>query len=287
MGRSIWTGSISFGLVNIPVKVHSAIRKHNVRFHQLSEKTGNRVRNKRVDEQTGREVDYDDIVKGFEVSKDHYVEVTQDEIEAMKPESTKTIDIEDFVELAAIDPIYYERTYFLAPQDNEGARKAYGLLLRAMEDKGKVGIGRVVLREKQYLAAIRPFAPGALALSTMLFADEVVDVKDIDNLPVRGAKVTDGERKMAGQLIDSLDSEWNPKKYKDTYEVDLKKLIKAKEQGKEIVVAERPDEPEADVADLMAALEASLKSGSRSKSTTSAKSTKATKKRSTRRKSAA
>ena len=241
MARAIWTGSISFGLVNVPVKLYSAQKQQDVHFHQLEEGTGARVRNKRVSEKTGREVPYEKIVKGYEFGKGKYVTVTQDELED-------------------IDPIFYERTYYLAPaggSGSSGATKAYALLLKSMQDKGKVGIGRVVLRTKQYLAAVRPLEKGILGLSTMLFADEIVPTSEIDSLPDRIPSVGDREKKMAEQLIESLSGEWKPAKYKDTYREQLLDLIEQKAEGKEIVV-EETGEKKAPVVDLMAALEASL-----------------------------
>jgi DNA end-binding protein Ku len=259
MARSIWTGSISFGLVNVPVRVFPAIREHDVRFHQLDERTGNRIRIERVDEKTGREVGYDHVVKGYETSPGRYVEVTDEELSALKPRTTKTIDIEDFVDLAEIDPIYYKRTYYLAPDRQEGAQKAYALLLHAMIDQGKVGIGKVVMRQKQYLAAIRP-AGRVLALSTMLFADEVVDAAKMSEIPAIRTKPAKREIDMAERLVASLTSKWDPRKYKDTYERDVRRLIGQKSKGRQVAVEPAPEEPEK-VLDLMSALEASLKRG--------------------------
>src|SRR3954447_24262150 len=216
MPRAIWTGSISFGLVNVPVKLYPAVRQHDVHFNQFEEGTGARVRNKRVSEKSGKEVPWEKIVKGYEVSKGRYVTVEPEELEAVEPEATHTIDIEDFVAIEDIDPVFYERTYTVAPASKDtGAAKAYKLLLQAMEQQDKVGVGRVVLRTKQYLAAVRP-RNGALALSTMLFADELVDTKDVPALPVK-ATVTDREVKLAAQIVDSLTTDWDPKRYKDTY----------------------------------------------------------------------
>jgi DNA end-binding protein Ku len=182
MPRAIWSGSISFGLVNVPVKLYSAVHQQDLSFHQFQEGTNARIRNKRVSEKTGKEVPYEDIVKGYEVEKGKYVMIDPDELAEFQPRATRTIDIEDFVALADIDPIYYDATYYLAPDDSEGARKAYALLREAMEDQGRVAIGRLVMRTKQYLAAIRPLE-GALAVSTMLFHDEVVPISDIDGIP--------------------------------------------------------------------------------------------------------
>ena len=171
MARAIWSGAISFGLVNVPVKLYSATSPKSVRFHQLSSKTGARIRQKRVDPTTDEEVPYEDIVKGYEITPDRYVLITTEELEALDPKATRTIDIEEFVDLAEIDPIYYDHSYYLAPA--AGGAKAYRLLVDAMRESGKVGIGRVVLRSKQQLCALRPTGE-ALTLSTMLFGDEVL-----------------------------------------------------------------------------------------------------------------
>ncbi|HYH51023.1 MAG TPA: Ku protein [Acidimicrobiia bacterium] len=281
MARAIWSGSISFGLVNVPVKLYSAVHHQNLAFHQFQEGTNARVRNKRVSEKTGKEVAYDDIVKGYEVKKGQYVMIEPDELAEFAPRATRTIDIEDFVSLDEIDPIYYDSTYYLAPEDSEGARKAYALLLKAMEDQGKVAIGRLVMRSKQYLAAIRPLE-GALAVSTMLFHDEVVAPSDIDQIPTgRSApKAAPGEVKMAGQIIESMSRDWDPKRYEDTYRVQVLDYLKKKAAGEEVVIEEEPEE-QADVTDLMAALEASLeaakKNGSR-RSSSASKSSSTTKK---------
>src|ERR671934_230702 len=202
MPRSIWSGAISFGLVNVPVKLYSAVSRKTVRFHQLNEKTGNRIQQKRVDPETGEEVPYEQIVKGFELTKDRYVVLTPDELDALDPERSRTIDIEDFVDLSDIDPIYYDHPYYLVP--DKGAAKAYGLLLSAMQESGRVAIARVVLRSKEQLVAIRP-AGDVLMMETMIFADEVVPPEDLDGLPeANELKASDRELKMAQQLIDSL-----------------------------------------------------------------------------------
>jgi DNA end-binding protein Ku len=285
MPRAIWAGSISFGLVNVPVKLYAAVRHQDLAFHQFQEGTNARVRNKRVSEKTGKEVPYEDIVKGYEVTKGQYVMVDPDELTQFAPRATRTIDIEDFVALDDIDPIYYDSTYYLAPEKSEGAQKAYVLLRKAMEDQKKVAIGRLVMRTKQYLAAIRPFEE-ALAVSTMLFHDEIVPVSEIDGIPTgRSApRVSPAEVKMAAQIIESLTREWDPKRYEDTYRVEVLDFLKKKAAGEEIVT-EEPEEEQAKVVDLMAALEASLeaakKSGSRPRpSSKSTKSTKSTSRRS-------
>ena len=279
MPRAIWSGSISFGLVNVPVKVYSAVKQQDLHFNQFEDKTNARIRYKKVSEKTGREVAPEKIVKGYELSKGHYVMIDPEELEEFEPRATRSIDIEDFVALDEIDPIYFERTYYLAPDGGDGAERAYALLLAAMEDKGKVGIGRVVMRTKQYLAALRPF-DGALAMSTVLFHDEIVPVTEIEGLPVSKKGVSPKEIKMAGQIIDSLSTEWDPKRYADTYRERVLDFIEKKAKGEEVVVEEaEPEEPK--VVDLMAALEASLaaakegsgtrrpsRSGSKSKSST-------------------
>jgi DNA end-binding protein Ku len=273
MPRAIWSGSISFGLVNVPVKLYSAVHTQGLSFHQFQEGTNARVKNKRVSEKTGKEVAYEDIVKGYEVKKGQYVMVDPDELAEFNPRASRTIDIEDFVSLGDIDPIYYDNTYYLAPDDSDGARKAYALLLKAMEEQGKVAVGRLVMRNKQYLAAIRPL-DRALALSTMRFHDEVMAPSEIDQIPTgRSApKAQPSEVKMAGQIIDSMSREWDPKRYEDTYRVQVLDYLKKKAAGEEIVVEEEPEE-QSDVVDLMAALEASLeaakKGGSRGRSSSS------------------
>ncbi len=252
--RAIWSGAISFGLVAVPVKLFPATEQQDIRFHQFKEGTRQRIRNKRVSEKTGREVDYDDIVKGYEVEKGKFVVVTPEELEGIAPEKTRTIDIEAFVELADIDPIYYEKTYFLAPADEAGAERAYALLLKAMEDEGKVAIGRFVMRTKEYLAAIRPL-DDILALETMYFADEIRETSEIENAPVR-TRVNAGQLKMAKQLIGSLASEWDPGRYHDEYRERVLKLIRDKAKGKDVVLPEAEETPK--VADLMEALRQSI-----------------------------
>jgi DNA end-binding protein Ku len=253
MPRSIWSGTISFGLVNVPVKLHTATEEKDVSFHQLSEK-GDRIKNKRVSEKTGREIDFADIVRGYEVSKGKFVIVTPEELESVDPGPRRTIEIEDFVELSEIDPIYYVKTYYLAPDDSEGATRAYALLREAMSKSDKVAIGRFVMRTKQYLVALRPLDK-VLTLTTLYFSDEVRDWKDLD---VPGSiKLQPREMEIAERLIDSLTTTWKPEKYEDTYRERVLKLVKDKAKGKEIVVEDR-EEP-AKVTDLLAALEASVK----------------------------
>jgi DNA end-binding protein Ku len=255
MPRSIWSGAISFGLVNVPIKLYSAVSRKTVRFNQLNEKTGNRIQQKRVDPDSGEEVPYEQIVKGFELAKDRYVIITPDELDALDPERTRTIQIEDFVDQSEIDPIYYDHPYYLVP--DKGAGKAYGLLLNAMEASDKVAIARVVLRSKEQLVAIRP-AGDLLMMETMIFHDEVVPHDEIDDLPeASDLKVSDREVQMAQQLIDSLSGDFDPSKYRDEYRDKVLELIERKAQGEEIAVQPEAPQP-AKVPDLMAALEASL-----------------------------
>jgi len=254
MPRAIWSGAISFGLVNVPVKLYSAVSKKTVRFHQLNRDTQARIQQKRVDSTTGDEVAYDQLVKGYEIAPDRYVVITPEELDSLAPEKTRTIDIEDFVDLEDIDPIYFEHPYYLAP--GTGAQKAYRLLVEAMRDAGKVAIARVVIRQKEQLVAIRA-TDDVLTMSTMLFADEVVPSDTLEELPDESAEATERELGMAKQLIESLSSEFDPSKYHDTYREQVLEMIERKAQGEEIAVAPAAEAP-AKVPDLMAALEASL-----------------------------
>jgi DNA end-binding protein Ku len=254
MPRAIWSGSISFGLVNVPVKLHTATEEKDIHFNQFQERTGHRIRMKRVSEETGREVDYEDIVKGYEVSKGKFVIVTPDELESVDPGPLRTIEIEDFVDLHEIDPIYFVKTYYVVPDKGEGATRAYALLREAMRRSDRVAIGRFVMRTKQYLVALR-IVDDALALTTLYFSDEVRPLKDLD-VPGK-LKISEREMDIAMRLVDSLTTDWKPETYEDTYRERVLKLIKDKAKGKEIVVEER--EQPGKVHDLLEALEASVK----------------------------
>ncbi len=255
MARAIWSGAISFGLVNVPVKLYTATSPKTVRFNQLSSKTGARIKQKRVDPTTDEEVPYEDIVKGYEITPDRFVVISNEELDALDPRATKTIDIEEFVDLAEIDPIYYDHNYYLAP--TAGGAKAYRLLLDAMRESGKVGIGKVVIRSKQQLCALRPTGD-VLTLTTMLWGDEVLSPDRLDEIgEIEEAQATDRELKMAEQLIASLSSEFAPQKFKDEYREQVLALIERKAAGEEIAVQPQAEEPAA-APDLMAALEASL-----------------------------
>ena len=254
MPRAIWSGAISFGLVNVPVKLFTAVQPKDVRFNQLEAGTGSRIKQKRVSAQTGEEVPFENIVKGYEISPDRYVIVSPEELDALDPKATHTIDIEDFVDLEEIDPIFFERPYYLVPET--GGTKAYALLREAMKETNKVGIARLVLRTKQYLAAIRPLGD-ALVLETLLYHDEVVDPGALE-LPGDDIDVSDREVKIARQLIDSLSTDFEPDKYRDEYRDRVLDLIEQKASGQEVVTQPAVAEETTEVVDLMAALEASL-----------------------------
>jgi DNA end-binding protein Ku len=274
MARPVWTGSISFGLVNVPVKAVTAVRDHDVHFHQLDKKSGSRIRNRKVAESSGKQVDADDIEMGFEIGKGTYVTFDSDELADLRPASTRAIEVTDFVPLAEVDPIYFERTYWLVP-DGDPAKAAYQLLLAAMEDRERVAIGTVVMRNKQYLSAIRPLDT-ALAMSTMRFADEVVPRSKVEGLP-RRAKPEAKALKMATSLIDALAGDWQPDQYHDTFTEELRRRIKAKDAGKEIVEEEKEEPTDAKVLDLLSALEASVdaaRSGRRTGRTAKARTAK-------------
>jgi DNA end-binding protein Ku len=256
MPRATWSGSISFGLVNIPIKLYTAVSRKNVRFHQIDSRTGARVRQKRVSEADGEEVPYEAMAKGYELASGQYVLVSEDELASLDPEASRTIDIEEFVELADIDPVYYDASYYVAP--DKATVKPYALLVQAMEDAGKVGIARFVMRSKQYLAALRA-VDGKLVLSTMVYADEVNDAAEIPEMePVAAVEVNDKEVAMAQQLIASLAAEFDPGRHHDTHREKVLELVERKAAGEEGLVATPAPVAEDKVVDLMAALEASV-----------------------------
>ena len=259
MARPIWTGSISFGLVNVPVKAFSAVRDHDVHFHQVDRKSHQRIRYAKMAGDSRRQVDNDDIVMSFDLGDGRQVTFDDAELDAIRPRSTKSIDVTDFVALPDIDPVYYERTYWLAP-DGERAARPYQLLRAAMERQDRAAIGTVAMRNKQYLAAIRPLQ-GVLAMSTMRFADEVVPRDEIEELPSRRASPAAKELRMAEQLIDALATDWKPERYHDTYVEELRARIEAKAEGAETDTGEAEPEPSADVVDLTEALQRSLEQG--------------------------
>ncbi|MFL5260847.1 MAG: Ku protein [Anaeromyxobacteraceae bacterium] len=256
MARAIWSGSITFGLVNIPVKLFSAVSHKEVRFHMLHDEDGARIQLRRFCSAEETEVPYEHIVKGYEVSKGRYVTVTADELAAVDPKGARTIDIEDFVALEEIDPIYYDATYYLAP--DKGAGKAYGLLLEAMRRTGKVGVARFVLRTKQSLCCVRPMQ-GALALSTMNYADEIVPQDDVE-VPAPAAPAA-RELEMAQQLVASLTTAFQPERYRDEHRDKVLALVERKAAG-ETIEAPAPERP-GKVVNLADALAASLAAAKR------------------------
>ncbi len=256
MARAIWSGSISFGLLNVPVRLYSAVARRGIALHQIRESDGARIRQRRVAEGTDEEVPYEEIGKAYELAKGRYVPLTKDEMEALAPGKTRAIEVQDFVDLDEIDPMYFDSPYYLGPA--EGAEKAYSLLAAAMEASGKVAIARLVFRNKEHLAAIRP-AGGVLTLTTMRFADEVVPASELEEeLPREQSKVAKKEQQMAEALIDSLSTEFKPEAYRDEYREELLALIERKAEGKEIVAVESEEPKATGAPDLMAALEESI-----------------------------
>jgi DNA end-binding protein Ku len=303
VARAIWSGSISFGLLNVPVRLYSAVSKQTVRFRELREGDGSRVKHKRVAESDGKEVPYEKIVKGYEYAPDQYVVLSRDELTELEPQRSRAIEIQDFVDLDDIDPIYFEQPYYLGP--DKGAERAYALLVQAMKDAHKVAIARFVLRNKEHLAAIRPMED-VLTLTTMRFHDEVSSPQDLDGEVFEEAKPKKPEKReleMAKQLIDSLTSDFEPDKYRDEYREELLDLLERKAEGKEVVSAPTEEPKPTKAPDLMSALEESLaavkgeeaatdgkaskskaKSSSRSKSSSKTKSSSNGRKKSTSRK---
>ncbi len=257
MARAIWSGTISFGLLNVPVKLYSAVARRGISLREIRESDGARIRHRRVAEGTEDEVPYGEIVKAFEITPDRYVPLSKDEIGALAPEKTRAIEVQDFVDLDQIDPIYFDSPYYLGPA--EGAEKAYSLLAKAMRESGKVAIARFVFRNKEHLAALRP-GDGVLTLTTMRFADEVVAPADLEDvLPQSEQKVARKEVEMAERLIESLTTEFDPGAYRDEYREQLMALIERKAEGKEVLAAPEGEEPKATAApDLMSALEESI-----------------------------
>jgi len=255
MARPIWTGAITFGLVSVPVAMYSATHEHEVSFHQFEKNTSDRIRYRRVNERTGKEVDYDDIVKGADVGDGEYVLLEQEELDAVAPGRSRSLTIDRFVDLDDIDPIYYQKTYFLGP-GGEDTAKVYGLLRDAMTDANRAAIGTLVMRGKEYLAAIRPDGE-LLVLQTMFFADEVRDPQqELEGLPRKGAAKRN-ELSMAQQLIDSMAGPWRPADFRDTYTDRVNELIEQKKAGKEVTAAEPAPEP-TNVTDLFEVLKRSV-----------------------------
>jgi len=257
VARAIWSGAISFGLVAVPVKMYSAVERKSVKFNQLARETGARIAMRRVDSSTGEEVPHEQIVKGYEVTPGSYVQIDPSELDALAPKRTHTIEIEDFVELAQIDPIFYDHPYYLAPA--AGGAKPYRLLVDAMRETGRVAIAQVVIRSKEQLVALRP-GERVLTMSTMVFADEVLPPDRLDELAdVQDAKTTKRELDIAKQLVESLSSDFEPGKYRDVYRDEVRALIERKAAGEQPIAAPEKQQPGSSaVPDLMAALKASL-----------------------------
>lgn len=254
MPRPIWNGSISFGLVNVPIKMYNTIKRKGISFNQLRKSDGCRIRLKKTCANDGAEVPNEQIVKGYEVSPDRYVVISQADLDALNPKASKTIEIEDFVLSNQINPIYYEQSYYLVP--DKGAAKAYTLLLAAMKEAKRIAIAKLVIRNKQHLTAIRP-DERVLTLSIMHFADEIISQNEIDDIPASDAQPEKREMAIAMQLIESLSSDFEPNKYHDEYYDKVIEMIEKKAEGQQVV--SQPAAPQnTKVVDLMAALEASL-----------------------------
>ncbi len=255
MPRPIWSGTISFGLVSIPVKLYNAVSRKGISFNQLDARTGSRIRLKKVSALDGTDVPEDQVVKGYEIAKDTYVVLTQDEIDSVDPKASRSIDITEFVELAEIDPVFYDSSYHLVP--DRGAAKPYVVLADALATAGRVALATFVMRNRQYLAAVRA-VDGRLVLSTMVYADELVDPAELPELDeTRTVEVSDRERAVAVQLVESLSAAFDPTKYRDTHREHLLALIEAKAAG-QAMATPAPAAPGPQVVDLLAALEASV-----------------------------
>jgi DNA end-binding protein Ku len=276
MARSIWSGSISFGLLNVPVKLYSAVARRSISLREIRDSDSARIKHRRFAEGTDEEVPYENIIKAYEITPGQYVPLSKDEMAALAPERSRAIDVEDFVDIEEIDPMFFDSPYYLGPAD--GAEKAYSLLAAALESSGKAAIARFVFRNKEHLAAIRS-SDGVLTLTTMRFADEVVPPSELDDaLPESKAKVAKKEQQMAEQLIDSLSTKFDPDSYRDEYREQLLGLIERKAEGKEIVAAESEAPKATKAPDLMAALEESIAAVKDKKSDKApAKKSKATK----------
>ena len=253
MPKAIWSGAISFGLVNIPVKLFSAVQDKDIHFHMLHKADGTRVRQQLYCPTDDKTIPRSEVEKGYEVSPGQYVVVTSEELEGLVPKASRMIEMQDFVEMSEIDPIYFQHPYYLVP--DEDAKKAYSLLARSMKESKRIGIGKFVMRGKEYLAAIRPYKD-MIVLETMHFAEDIVESSEVGGAE-DGHKPAERELKMAGQLIDMLASDFEPGKYKDEYREAIHDLVETKAQGKEYVMPAAPV-PEAQVVDIMAALEKSL-----------------------------
>jgi len=259
--RSIWSGSISFGLVNIPVKLGSAVESSSdISFDMLSKKDMAPIRYARIDTETGKEVAWKDIVKGYEYAKGKYVVVTEEDFAKASPEKSKSIDIIQFVKEEEIAPIYYEKPYYITP--GKGAEKSYHLLLKALEESGTVGLAEFMLRNRMHMCAIKPHN-GVLLINQLRYDEEIREAPEVP--AAKSEKISPKEVQLAGKLIDQLTEKFDPKAFKDTYVAELKKVIKAKAAGKQIRIVDEPKKPTGAVKDLMEVLKASLESGGKKK----------------------
>ena len=253
--RALWKGVIEAENLSVPVKLYTAVRPHEIHFKMLHDQDGQPVRQVLECPAENKEVPREHAVRGYEIRKDQYVIISETDLDNCGPEASRSIRVLHFVDPSKVDPIYFEKSYYLAPEDQSGAEKAYALLLKAMKEEGKVAIGRFVMRSKEYLAAIRPM-DGVLVLETMFFPDEIRDASEVENVPV-GRQAGDRELKMAKQLIGSLSTDWDPERYHDEYRERVLKLIRDKAKGNEVVLPEGGP-AETKVRDLMDALRQSI-----------------------------
>jgi DNA end-binding protein Ku len=272
MARSIWNGTITFGLIAVPIKVHSATESHTIHFHQVHDKDGARIKQKRICSKEGEEVPYKEVAMGYEVRGGEYVMLEKEEIDAAAGDRSHTIELEQFVDPEHVDPVFYDRTYYLGA--GEDGEDAYRLLLDALKRAGRSGVGRWVFHNREYLVSVRAGGDDVLVLHTMRFADEVLPAGKLD-IPRPSRKPTDRELDMAEQLVESLHKRFRPSAFKDSYRDRVAELIKRKAKGEEIELPE-PEEAES-TDDLMAALEASLGKG-KGKGKTKSKSKKSSSK---------
>ena len=256
MARPTWSGVISFGLVSVPVKAYTATRDKDIRFHRIERDTGARIKQQNLSAATGEPVGDDDIVMGYELAPGRHVTFERDEVAALRPDSTKAVVVLDFVDLDDVDPVYFDKTYWLGP-DGDAAREPYELLLEAMEQRNRVAIGHVVMRNKGRLAAIRPMG-GLLAMSTMRYADEVVSRDDIAELPAERQEPESRAGDLALQVVDTMTSEWDPDKYPNTYVDEMLQAIEERADGAVPEPLSDGAERPAPVIDLMAALRDSV-----------------------------
>jgi DNA end-binding protein Ku len=254
MARTLWRGTISFGLINIPVRLYSAYKSESVHFHLIHKKDRSRIEQRVFCALEQKQIPKTELVKGYEISKDRHVIIEEKDLQKLAPKASRTIELIQFVEMKQIDPLFYDRPYYMLPE--EAGTKAYTLLLEAMRKSGKAGIGKFVMHKKEYLAAIRTI-DNALYVNTLHFSNEIIQAHEIQGAPAK-ASASDAEVKMAQQLVQTLTADFEPEKFHDDYRDAVLELVQNKVAGKEVFVAPGPEEPEAEVVDLMSALKASL-----------------------------